>query len=675
MQSISLATAIAWRQKLVGEHPLFNMKHPAGMPETTAFKELRSRASRFKVKPTDYSMSMLEMGVLCKLLEISRPETVVEFGCGVSTELLLAIQATHGYPARIVSFDQSEEYITELRMRLAERGVSEGRRFTIVHAPLVNIDLDGSSLKFYDPSIIGQALESLHGAIDLFLADGPSGGGWNRLLAGLVAAYWGEKGSTLVLHDALRDWELSSATVWESLDWTRSTRVYPYGHGLLQAVVQPLGPAKKTDFMACARNAMLALAMKGDAVSLQDAMTAAGDVVSNVRRKRVPVTPRVLEQLPGRAVFAARDKPFRMQKPRNLHQLDSAQHERLLMRDVVSTLPGGKLWHLGGVVLTGRSQILCGESLVAENMEGEYGWQGLVRRGKSWELEIDRDLDIVETPSLIIEKFGVKNYALWWMEVLPRVFFAYHLARNAPRRILLNESRHLDDATRRFHEETLRLVAGDDVEISYARKDTLVTNAWLPNVSHFARSKTRWNAHTREFRDFILSACTSRLKKSRYAESTHRKLFVMRQDSHARRLTNTDELVDALAKRHVFAVTPGQLDWIDQIALFSRARVVSGVHGAGLLNLLWCSPGTQCLEAFTPPTLNRNTFRHIASQLDLPYRVYVEEASRVVNNPSGTDTIALTLDVQRFMSLLDEAIKAYRSERSWIARLQRRVAY
>lgn len=670
MQSLSLASALTWRHTRAGEHPLFSMR-PAGAEIAAAeLNRLRSIVDGYGVKPTRYSMTKVEMGVLCELMERSRPDTVVEFGCGVSTELLLAVQARHGYPRRILSFDQALEYIAELKKRLGTRASGQ---LQIVHAPLTSVELGGQQLRFYDPAVIAAALEPVRGKVDLFLVDGPSGGDWNRLLAGMIAASWGAPESSLILHDALRDWELGCATVWESLGLTRATEIYPYGHGMLHAAVQPQGDPLEGGLSARTLAAAFPIPTKGDAISLSEAMDAAKGIVCHGGRKRVPVIARLLGQLPATVVFSAPDKRFRLQKPRNLDRLSTAHRDRLHMRDVIDTLPGGKLWRMGGVVLTGRSQILCGDGVVAENMEGEYSWQGLVKRGKRWELEIDRELDIVERPTLIIEKHGVKNYALWWMEVLPRVYFAYHRAGKAPRHILLHESAQLDDATRRFHEETLRMVAGDDVEISYANRDTLVMDAWLANVSHFSRSKTRWNAHTREFRDFVLSACAARIAASPLTQASHRKLFVMRQDSHARRVSNPEALLDALGKRHFFPVTPGELAWIDQIALFARADVVAGVHGAGLLNLLWCAPGTQFVEAFTPPTLNRNTFRHIASQLDLPYRVYVEDESRVVNNDSGTDTITLDLDVPRFMSLLDESVAARRRERGWWPSLRRRI--
>ena len=675
MQSISLASALTWRKKLTGDHPLFRMKMPAGSTETARVAQLRARAARYDVKPTPYSMTMLDMGVLCTLLEQLRPDIVVEFGCGVSTELLLALQAAHGYPRRILSFDQSADYIAELQTRLGKTGGTDTGHLQIVHAPLVDVTLGDQTLRFYDPSVINDTLGALRGAVPVFLVDGPSGGDWNRLLAGMVAAAWGAQESHLVLHDAMRDWELCCATVWETLGLTDSTRVFPYGHGILHARVRSRGLPQESAFSAEFLAASCDLPMKGDTVSLADAMEGAKSIVCHGGRKRVPVAARALEKLPANPVFSAPDQRFRLQQPRNVGQLDDAQRTRLHMRDSVQTLQGGKLWRLGGVVLTGKSQILCGDGVVAENMEGEYSWQGLVRRGKGWDLEIDRDLDIVERPTLIIEKHGVRNYALWWMEVLPRVYFAYHLAPGAPRHILLNESAQLDEATRRFHEETLRLVAGDDVEIRYATRDTLVMDAWLPNVSHFSRSKTRWNAHTRAFRDAVLSACAGRIAASPWSDTTHRKLFVMRQDSHARRLSNPEALLEALGKRHFFPVTPGELAWTDQIALFSRAHVVAGVHGAGLLNLMWCASGTHVVEAFTPPTLNRNTFRHIASQLDLPYWVYVENETRVVNNQSGSDTVTLDLDIARFLPLLDKATAARRRERGWWPQVKRRLGY
>jgi len=63
----------------------------------------------------------------------------------------------------------------------------------------------------------------------------------------------------------------------------------------------------------------------------------------------------------------------------------------------------------------------------------------------------------------------------------------------------------------------------------------------------------------------------------------------------------------------------------EQIALFSRARAVCAIHGAGLTNLLWCPKGCKVLE-LCPSNFLNGCYESMAAFLDLDYRYMVFEA-------------------------------------------------
>jgi capsular polysaccharide biosynthesis protein len=52
----------------------------------------------------------------------------------------------------------------------------------------------------------------------------------------------------------------------------------------------------------------------------------------------------------------------------------------------------------------------------------------------------------------------------------------------------------------------------------------------------------------------------------------------------------------------------------DHIALFRRARVIVGSHGAGMMNILWSSPGTYVVEVGYTTGM---TFPEIYAQISL----------------------------------------------------------
>jgi hypothetical protein len=79
-----------------------------------------------------------------------------------------------------------------------------------------------------------------------------------------------------------------------------------------------------------------------------------------------------------------------------------------------------------------------------------------------------------------------------------------------------------------------------------------------------------------------------------------RKIFLTRDPSRGRYLTNT-EAVTARLHRHGFdAVDADQLTIEQQISLFSDTRFLVGIHGAGLSNIIFRYPGTLSLIEIFP---------------------------------------------------------------------------
>ena len=81
-------------------------------------------------------------------------------------------------------------------------------------------------------------------------------------------------------------------------------------------------------------------------------------------------------------------------------------------------------------------------------------------------------------------------------------------------------------------------------------------------------------------------------------------LYISRRDSPARQVENEDEVTACLEPYGFQIVTLSGMSVAAQAALFGSARVVTGPHGAGFANLLFCNPGTAVLEFFSPLYVN-----------------------------------------------------------------------
>ena len=103
-------------------------------------------------------------------------------------------------------------------------------------------------------------------------------------------------------------------------------------------------------------------------------------------------------------------------------------------------------------------------------------------------------------------------------------------------------------------------------------------------------------------------------------------LFVSRRDSRERVLLNEAELEEQLLPLGFRTVALGELTVREQIAAFSRARVIVAAHGSGLTNLMFAPPGAAVLEITNTKIHRMNDFRLIASQMGQTHAEVVSDS-------------------------------------------------
>lgn len=96
-------------------------------------------------------------------------------------------------------------------------------------------------------------------------------------------------------------------------------------------------------------------------------------------------------------------------------------------------------------------------------------------------------------------------------------------------------------------------------------------------------------------------------------------VYINRRDTTARNVLNEPEVEAALAEYGIESFALTGMPFLEQVALFNRAKVVVAVHGAGLTNLVFSRPGTPMLEFF-PESFVQSFFLELTQRLDLPYR-------------------------------------------------------
>jgi capsular polysaccharide biosynthesis protein len=186
------------------------------------------------------------------------------------------------------------------------------------------------------------------------------------------------------------------------------------------------------------------------------------------------------------------------------------------------------------------------------------------------------------------------NYYHWFMDAMPRLAL---LDRLPPETRILTAGN-----MEPFQVETFGLLDLEDRFFPTSASHLLVE-------SYFFSSPTAMTGCTNPYavkflRDRILSLVDT-------SADGPEKIYILRQ-AKARGVVNEDEVVEFLSEHGWTAVSPENLSLVQQIQMFASARAICGVHGAGLTNMVWCSPECKVIEMMADNRLN-GCFESISS--------------------------------------------------------------
>lgn len=95
-------------------------------------------------------------------------------------------------------------------------------------------------------------------------------------------------------------------------------------------------------------------------------------------------------------------------------------------------------------------------------------------------------------------------------------------------------------------------------------------------------------------------------------------IYISREDVTARSMRNELALIEMLAGFGVIPVICSKMSFEEQVEMFGSASVIIGAHGAGLVNIAFCRPGTVLYELF-PSHFMPNVFNGIAQARGMHY--------------------------------------------------------
>lgn len=193
--------------------------------------------------------------------------------------------------------------------------------------------------------------------------------------------------------------------------------------------------------------------------------------------------------------------------------------------------------------------------------------------------------------TLVLASTGGDTYFHWITDVLPRL----GLARRGGYDPASFDWVLVNGLTHPFQKETLKHLGISEncclsfhkAELAYEIKEALLPS--LPGVPGVVPPETV---------DFLRNAFPAEKNPK------SRKIFIGRSAAKHRVLIHEKEIWAQLQNRGFDSVDCGKMSVQEQAEVFGSAEVVVGAHGAALTNLVFCRPGTQVVELFSPAYVN-----------------------------------------------------------------------
>lgn len=111
------------------------------------------------------------------------------------------------------------------------------------------------------------------------------------------------------------------------------------------------------------------------------------------------------------------------------------------------------------------------------------------------------------------------------------------------------------------------------------------------------------------------------LKKLSNRKFLFDKIYISRSNSsnkNLRFILNENEIINFLKKEGFKILTLSNFKFIDQVKIFQSAKIIIGLHGAGLSNIIFCNPGTKLLEIQS--TAGGNPIKNLSKTCKLNYK-------------------------------------------------------
>ncbi|MFA0557971.1 MULTISPECIES: DUF563 domain-containing protein [unclassified Vibrio] len=198
------------------------------------------------------------------------------------------------------------------------------------------------------------------------------------------------------------------------------------------------------------------------------------------------------------------------------------------------------------------------------------------------------------------------NYYHWVTEVIPKLVNMMEYIGSKDEKITILVEEGTPQQSLSLIELLLTELKNTEYHLCHVKKGQLVYCESLIYCTPLWTSLDNTRSLPNPKKEFFVSSDCLKKVKDKLSKNTlsnnyilkNKKIYLQRENTKLRKLSNVLDLERLLYKKGFDFVDPGSLDFVDQYSLFSQAEVIVGASGAAFTNLLFMKPGSTAISLY-----------------------------------------------------------------------------
>ncbi|MBV4357844.1 glycosyltransferase family 61 protein [Pinibacter aurantiacus] len=268
-----------------------------------------------------------------------------------------------------------------------------------------------------------------------------------------------------------------------------------------------------------------------------------------------------------------------------VHKIFADEKIRKIRECFVFEMPNGRVWGKDGIVITPDDLVIEDVSMEFGQYKGKSGRQlSVFNRFKLGAVKkINGTVAVIAHP-------GSNNYHHWLVDMMPRFLFLKNTGYFDKIDFFLFD--HNDLPFQKFCLEKLGIKESSIIKPSdrwtfHIQADKLIIPSFPDTLGHVNKEVLAL------LRDFISPDLQKPLDPKK-------RIFISRKKALTRKIVNEKELKELLFAKGFVEYYPEDYDVKEVAEFFSDASAITGIHGSGFANLMFCSRGASIVEYVAP---------------------------------------------------------------------------